>query len=83
MLDDHHHGAEHLSVHVPQPPGAQEALIHSDPERFFRPPYVGPSGWIGIVLDTNPDWDVVASLVREGYVHVATPKLKAKLAANR
>ena len=37
MLDDHHHGAAHLSVWLPQPFGAQEALMRTDPERFFRP----------------------------------------------
>lgn len=79
MLDDHHHGGEHLSVWLPQPPGAQEALINRDPKRFFRPAYVGPSGWIGVVLDTKPDWDMVAGLVREAYLHVATRKLKAAL----
>src|SRR5437660_12168518 len=46
MLDDHHHGATHLAVWLPQPFGAQEALIKSDPERFFRPPYVGVSEWV-------------------------------------
>ena len=79
MLDDHHHGAEHLAVWLPQPLGAQEALIDADPERFFRPPYVGPSGWVGVVLDTKPDWGEVADLVRAAYVHVATRKLAAQL----
>ena len=51
MLDNHHHGAAHLSVWLPQPPGGQAALIDADPARFFRPPYVGPSGWVGVVLD--------------------------------
>ena len=81
MLDDHHHGAEHLSVWLPQPIGVQEALIDSDPERFFKPPYVGPSGWIGVVIDTRPDWEMVASLVREAYLQVATRKLAASLGA--
>ena len=76
MLDDHPHGAAHLSVWLPQPFGAQEALIGSDPERFFRPPYVGVSGWVGVVLDTGPDWDAVAALVREAYLSVATTKLR-------
>jgi hypothetical protein len=76
MLDDHHHGAAHLSVWLPQPLGAQEALIRSDPERFFRPPYVGVSGWVGVVLDTGPDWREVARLVREAYMGVATAKLR-------
>ena len=79
MLDDHHHGAQHLSVHLPQPLGAQEALIDADPDRFFRPPYVGPSGWVGMVLDTKPDWGEVAGLVRMAYLFVATRKLAAQL----
>jgi len=77
MLDNHHHGAAHLSVWLAQPLGAQEALIESEPERFFRPPYVGPSGWVGVVLDTRPDWTLVERLVRDAYLHVATRKLAA------
>src|SRR5688572_27874971 len=79
MLDTHHHGAKHLSVCLPQPLGIQEALIDSDPDHFFYPPYVGPSGWVAVVLDTEPDWDMVASLVRDAYMHVASPKLKGQL----
>jgi hypothetical protein len=79
MLDNHHHGAPHLSVWLPQPPGVQESLIDSDPERFFRPPYVGPSGWVGVVLDTGPDWGMVEGLVREAFVHVATRRLVLRL----
>ena len=76
MLDDHHHGAAHLAVWVPQPFGAQEALIRSDPKRFFRPPYVGVSGWVGVVLDLRPDWDAVAALVHDAYLNVATARLR-------
>jgi len=65
MLDRHHHGAAHLSVWLPQPIGVQEDLMEADPERFFRPPYVGPSGWVGVVLDAKPDWHAVATLVRD------------------
>jgi hypothetical protein len=79
MIDGHHHDSPHLSVWLPQPLGAQEALIDADPERFFRPPYVGVSGWVGVVLDTKPDWGVVEGLVRESYLHVATGKLRKAL----
>src|SRR6185369_13024017 len=79
MLDSHHHGSPHLAAWLPQPLGAQEALIDADPERFFRPPYVGPSGWVGVVLDTKPDWGEVAGLVRTAYLLVATRKLAAQL----
>ena len=79
MLDDHHHGAAHLSVWLPAPLGAQEALIDSDPKRFFRPPYVGSSGWVGVVLDTRPDWSLVAWLVEQAFRHVASAALVARL----
>lgn len=82
MLDNHHHGAPHLSVWLPQPLGAQESLVEADSRRFFRPPYVGPSGWVGVVLDTKPDWTMVADLVRDAYVHVATRKLRLQLEAH-
>jgi predicted DNA-binding protein (MmcQ/YjbR family) len=79
MFDNHHHGADHVAVWLPQPFGAQEALIDADADRFFRPPYVGPSGWIGVVLDDDPDWQQVATLVRDAYLHIATRKLKKQL----
>jgi predicted DNA-binding protein (MmcQ/YjbR family) len=79
MLDNHHHGAVHLSVWLPAPPGVQQGLIESDPDRFFRPPYVGPSGWVGVVLDTGPDWGLVAGLVEGAYRHVAHRRLVAQL----
>ena len=81
MLDNHHHGSPHLSVWLPLPDGAQETLIEADADRFFRPPYVGPSGWVGVVLDTKPSWTMVADLLRESFVHVATRKLVAQLPA--
>jgi hypothetical protein len=79
MADYHHHGAEHIAVWLPQPMGVQETLIAADPKRFFRPPYVGPSGWVGVILDRKPDWGLVAQLVRDAYMHVATRKLVALL----
>ena len=79
MLDNHHHASPHLSVWLPQPVDIQESLIDSQPARFFRPPYVGVRGWIGVVLDTKPDWEMVTGLVREAYRHVAPTKLAAQL----
>jgi hypothetical protein len=42
-------------------------------------PYVGAAGWVGVVLDDEPDWVLVASLVRDAFVHVAKKKLLAQL----
>ena len=81
MLDDHHHGSPHVSVWLPAGLGAQEALVESDPKRFFRPPYVGASGWVGVVLDTDPDWSQVAWLVEQAFRLVAGKRLVARLPA--
>ena len=81
MLDNHHHGSPHLAVWLPQSLEGQLTLLEADPERFFRPPYVGPKGWVGVVLDTRPDWAEVALLVRESYQLVATAKLRKALHA--
>jgi predicted DNA-binding protein (MmcQ/YjbR family) len=82
MFDDHHHGAPHVSVWLPAPPGAQEVLVANDPKRFFRPPYLGHRGWVAVVLDSKPNWNLVADLVEQGYRVVATKKLLAQLDAS-
>jgi predicted DNA-binding protein (MmcQ/YjbR family) len=79
MLDNHHHGARHLAVWLPMPPGVQESLVSADPQRCFRPPYVGPAGWVGVVLDGGTSWDLVSKLLREAFLHVAGARLQAKL----
>jgi hypothetical protein len=71
QLDNHHHGADHLGVWLPAPLGEQEALVKADPARFFRPPYVGVRGWVGVRIDGRPSWTQVAALVEQAYRHVA------------
>ena len=55
------------------PPGVQTILIEAAPERFFRPPYVGHKGWIGVRLDGAVDWAEVFELVRRSY-QMTAPK---------
>lgn len=78
-LDDHHHGAEHLSFWCPAPPGVQAELVASDPGRFFVPPYVGHRGWLGVHLDVEVDWDEVREILLDAYRLVAPKKLVALL----
>jgi hypothetical protein len=79
-LDDHHHGADHLGFWCAAPPGSQEELISVDPERYYRPPYVGHRGWVGVRID-HPDtnWDEVGEIVRDAYRQVAPKTLSAQL----
>jgi hypothetical protein len=79
MLDDHHHGAAHLAFWCAAPPGAQVELIAEDPSRYFRPPYVGHRGWVGMRIDQRPRWAEVDEVVREAYRQVAPKRLLALL----
>jgi predicted DNA-binding protein (MmcQ/YjbR family) len=71
QLDDHHHGAAHVSVWLPAPEGAQAALIDAEPDRIFRPPYVGHKGWIAVILDGDCDWAMVEALVAQAHDLIA------------
>lgn len=79
MLDNHHHGADHLAFWCAAPPGAQEQLIAEHPDQFFRPPYVGHRGWVGVRIDRDPDWADIAEVVRDAYRQVAPKRLLAQL----
>lgn len=61
------------------PPGAQAILLEANPLRFFRPPYLGPKGWIGIHLDDGSDWDEVEDLVRRSYSLIAPRRLAGRI----
>jgi hypothetical protein len=75
---DHHHD-DRLAFWAAAPPGVQEALVASDGERFFVPPYVGHRGWIGVRLDVPVDWDEIAELVADAYRVVAPRRLADEL----
>jgi len=73
-MSDHHHD-DRLAVWLAAPGGRQESLIETDPERFFRPPYVGHRGWVGAYLDVpGVDWDELAGLVGEAHGLIAAPR---------
>jgi hypothetical protein len=52
----------------------QRALTFMDPETFFVPPYVGPSGWVGVRLLTA-DRDEVRELITEAWRLTAPKRL--------
>jgi predicted DNA-binding protein (MmcQ/YjbR family) len=60
-------------------PGVQQALVTSDPERFFVPAYAGGKGWVGARLDVDQDWDEMAELVKDSYRMIAPKRLAALL----
>jgi hypothetical protein len=76
FLDDHHDDGR-LGIWCAAPPGVQEELVATEAERFFRPPYVGGRGWLGVRLDVDPDWDELADICTDAYRTVAPKKLAA------
>lgn len=67
------------SVWMKAPRGVQTLLIEAAPERFFRPPYVGHKGWIGIWLDVDTDWEELDALVVRSWRMTAPKRLAATL----
>ena len=79
MVLDDHHGDGIFGIWCAAPPGNQELLIGADPARFFRPPYVGHRGWLGVRLDGAGggaiDWDEIAGIVEDAFATVAPKRL--------
>jgi hypothetical protein len=76
---DGHHDHHFPHLWCAAPPGVQDELIQSEPDRFFRPPYVGGRGWIGVRLDGVVDWDEIAEVCEEAYRLVAPKSLAQQL----
>jgi hypothetical protein len=66
MFADNHHGDGHVAVWIPAGDGAQSALIAEQPNVYFRPPYVGGAGWVGLEL-AKVDDDQLGALIREAF----------------
>ena len=73
MFSNNHHSDGHVAVLVPAPQGLQEALMAEDPKTYYRPPYVGSGGWIGIELDQIGD-EALTAHIRQGWNVIAKRK---------
>ena len=74
-----HHRDEFAHLWCAAPPGAQEELIAADPAVYFRPPYVGHRGWLGVRLDGEVDWAENAEICEDAYRAVAPKTLVRRL----
>jgi hypothetical protein len=82
MFQSDHHDDGILGIWCAAAPGVQEELIEAEPDRFFRPPYVGHRGWLGVRLDRSPDWSELTEIVADAYRQVAPKTLVARLDAH-
>jgi len=64
MCSINHHNDGHIAVTIPAAIGIQEMLIEQDPEKFYRPPYVGVSGWVGIELPLVNDKELAFHILQ-------------------
>lgn len=78
MYANHHHNTR-LAFWCAAPPGVQEELVAAEPTRFFRPPYVGHRGWLGVYLDVPVDWTEISETVTDAYRTVAPKRLVVTL----
>ncbi len=78
-----HHDHQFPHMWCAAPAGVQDELVDTEPERFFRPPYVGSRGWLGVRLDKRVDWDEVTAVCEDAYRTVASARLIAMLDATR
>jgi hypothetical protein len=59
----------------------QDLMVSAAPHRFFVPPYVGASGWIGVYLDGgSTDWQELGDLLWDAWRMSAPKKLVAQYA---
>src|ERR1700710_2819108 len=74
MFANNHHGDGHVAVWIPAPPGMQELMMQEAPDVYFRPPYVGVRGWVGIVLEKIDD-EALAEHIRTAWRMIAPKTL--------
>jgi hypothetical protein len=82
MFANNHHKDGHIAVWIPAPPGLQAALMKSSPKTYFRPPYVGPAGWVGIDLNGIGDDDLAAHII-EAFQMIISKRRKKPGSARR
>jgi len=77
-----HHGDGRVALECKAGPGENQALVASDPKRFFLPKYMAHHGWGGLYLDVGRiDWQEVRELVTDAYLLIAPKRLAQQLDA--
>lgn len=76
MFANNHHNDGHIAVWIPAAPGMQASLIKTAPKTYFKPPYVGVRGWVGIELAEISDEDL-ACHVRDAWRLIAPATMKS------
>ena len=72
-----HHGDGHTTVIVKTSGREEQAmLVEMDPDFYHVPPYLGPSGWIGMELNGDAtDWQRIEDRIAMSWEMVAPRRL--------
>lgn len=82
MFANNHHGDGRIAVWLPAPAGLQSVLIDSNNRAYFKPPYVGVRGWVGVELG-EIDNDGLRFHIQTAWELIAPKKLLAQTRASQ
>lgn len=71
------HHSPRPAVWIKAKPTNQGLVLAARPDRYFSPPYVGKSGWIGAWLDRRPPYGEIAALLEDAWRQTAPKRLLA------
>ncbi|MDP9090906.1 MAG: MmcQ/YjbR family DNA-binding protein [Pseudomonadota bacterium] len=74
-----HHGDGRVALWLNALTDSRQLRVLTEPMHFFVPPYVGPRGWLGVILDRGIDWNRIPGLIREAYERSAPSALQARI----
>jgi len=73
-----HHGDGHVALWLNTPAAGQSRLLAAS-RHVYKPPYVGPSGWIAVELNRGVSWTLVRELVHQAYLNSSPAQLVAQV----
>ena len=85
MFSNNHHNDGRIAIWIPVPIGRQPIMIAEAPEIYFKPPYVGVKGWIGVQLSLINN-EILTTLIRQAWkltapraLHPVAPQTRPSL----
>ena len=72
MFSNNHHNDGRIAIWIPVSIGQQPIMIAEAPEIYFKPPYVGVKGWVGVELPQIGNSELT-ELIRQAW-RLTTPK---------
>jgi len=70
MFSNNHHNDGRIAIWIPVPTGHQADMIAEAPEIYFKPPYVGVKGWVGVQVGLVGN-EILATLIRQAWKLIA------------